>query len=82
MANGMALEALNHAGHLRKDLIVILNDNELSISRSVGALSKYLNRIMTNPVYNKIRRRMQILIKRIPLFGFKTFRAARRARFP
>lgn len=78
LAGGMALEALNHAGHLRKDLMIILNDNELSISKSVGALSRYLNRIMSNPVYNRVRRRMQILVKRIPFFGFKAFKAARR----
>jgi len=78
LATGMALEAINHAGHLKKDLIVVLNDNELSISKSVGALSKYLNKIMTNPVYNKVRRRMQVLVKSIPLFGFRAFKAARR----
>lgn len=78
LANGMAFEALNHAGHLKKDLLIILNDNELSISRSVGALSRYLNKIMTNPVYNRVRRRMQILVKRIPFFGFKAFKAAKR----
>ena len=78
LANGMAFEAMNNTGHLRKDLMVILNDNELSISKTVGALSKYLNRVMSNPVYNKVRRRMQILVKRIPFFGFKAFRAAKR----
>ena len=78
LANGMALEALNHAGHLMKDILVVLNDNELSISKTVGGLSKYLNRILTNPVYNRVRRRMQILVKRIPIFGFKAFKAARR----
>ncbi|MCQ9206858.1 MAG: 1-deoxy-D-xylulose-5-phosphate synthase, partial [Omnitrophica bacterium] len=71
-------EALNNAGHLRKDLIVVLNDNKLSISKSVGALSRYLNRIMVNPLYNKTRRRLQILIKRLPVFGFKAFKAAKR----
>src|SRR3989338_5053791 len=54
LGGGMALEALNHAGHLHKDMLVILNDNEMSISKSVGALSKYLNRIITAPAYNKI----------------------------
>jgi len=78
LANGMALEALNHAGHLKKDIMIVLNDNELSISRSVGALSRYLNKIMSNPAYNRARRRTQILIKRIPFFGFKAFKAARR----
>lgn len=78
LANGMAFEALNHAGHLRKDLMLVLNDNELSISKSVGALSKYLNKIMTNPVYNTVRRRMQILVKRLPILGFKAFNAAKK----
>ncbi|MFC1576403.1 1-deoxy-D-xylulose-5-phosphate synthase [Candidatus Omnitrophota bacterium] len=78
LANGMAFEAMNHAGHLKKDLMIVLNDNELSISKSVGALSKYLNKIMTNPVYNTARRRMQILVKRIPIFGFKAFNAAKK----
>jgi len=78
LANGMAFEALNHAGHLKKDIMIVLNDNELSISKSVGALSRYLNKIMTNPLYNRVRRRMQILVKRIPMFGFKAFKAARR----
>ena len=78
LAGGMAFEALNHAGHLKKNLIVILNDNELSISKSVGALSRYLNRIITNPAYNKIRRDVERVLKRIPRFGFRAYRAARK----
>ena len=78
LAGGMSFEALNHAGHAERDLIVILNDNELSISRSVGALSKYLNRIIANPVYNKIRRDVEKVVKRIPRFGFRAYRAARK----
>jgi len=78
LANGMALEAMNHTGHLNKNLIVILNDNELSISKSVGAISRYLNKILTNPIYNRVRRQMQIVVKRIPFFGFKAFRAAKK----
>src|SRR3989338_2484527 len=78
LASGMAFEALNNAGHMQKDLIIILNDNKLSISRSIGALSRYLNRILTNPVYNKIRRDVEGLLKRIQRFGFRAYRAARR----
>ncbi len=78
LAGGMAFEALNHAGHMRKDLIIILNDNELSISKSIGALSRYLNRIITNPAYNKIRKDVEKVLKRIPRFGFRAYRAARR----
>jgi 1-deoxy-D-xylulose-5-phosphate synthase len=78
LAGGMAFEALNHAGHAQKDIIVILNDNELSISQSVGALSKYLNRIITNPAYNRIRKDIEKVLKRIPRFGFRAYRAARK----
>lgn len=78
LAGGMAFEGLNHAGHSKKDIIVILNDNELSISKSVGALSRYLNRIITNPAYNKIRIDVEKVLKRIPRFGFRAYRAARR----
>ena len=78
LAGGMAFEGLNHAGHAKKDIIVILNDNELSISRSVGALSRYLNRIIANPAYNKIRVDVEKLVKRIPRFGFRAYRAARK----
>ena len=78
LAGGMAFEALNHAGHAQKDIIVVLNDNEHSISQSVGALSRYLNRIMVNPAYNKIRKDVERVLKRIPRFGFRAYRAARK----
>ncbi|MDD5746543.1 MAG: 1-deoxy-D-xylulose-5-phosphate synthase [Candidatus Omnitrophica bacterium] len=78
LANGMAFEALNHTGHLNKDIMVILNDNELSISAPIGALSKYLNRVATSPVYNRIRHDVEKLLKRVPWFGFRTLRAAKR----
>ena len=78
LAGGMSFEALNHAGHTQKDIIVILNDNELSISKSVGALSRYLNRIILNPAYNKIRIDVEKVLKRIPRFGFRAYRAARK----
>ncbi|MBU1913534.1 MAG: 1-deoxy-D-xylulose-5-phosphate synthase, partial [Candidatus Omnitrophica bacterium] len=75
---GMAFEALNHAGHLHKNMLVILNDNEMSISKSVGALSKYLNRIITAPAYNRIRKDIEGLLSRVPRFGFRVIRSARR----
>ncbi|MFC1623733.1 1-deoxy-D-xylulose-5-phosphate synthase [Candidatus Omnitrophota bacterium] len=78
LGGGMAFEALNHAGHLRKKILVILNDNEMSISKSVGALSKYLNRVITTPIYNKIRKDIEHLLKRVPRFGFRVVRSARR----
>jgi len=78
LASGMALEALNNAGQLKKDYMIVLNDNEHSISKSVGALSSYLNRILSNPLYNKVREDMQRLVKRVPIFGFRALKAARK----
>lgn len=78
LAGGMAFEALNHAGHLGKNLLVILNDNEISISPTIGALSKYLNRILTNPLYNRMRKDAETLLKKMPKFGYQAFRAAKR----
>jgi len=52
---GMAFEALNHIGHLKKDVIVVLNDNERSIGETVGALSQYLTRVITTKTYNRFR---------------------------
>ncbi len=78
LGGGMAFEALNHAGHLKKKLLVIVNDNEMSISKSVGALSGYLNRIITAPSYNKIRKDVERLLERVPRFGFRVVRAAKR----
>ena len=52
---GMAFEGLNNLGYHRTQLTVVLNDNSMSISNSVGALSRYLTKVVTNPTYNKIR---------------------------
>ncbi len=78
LAGGMAFEALNHAGHIKKDLIVVLNDNEISISKTIGALSKYLNTMLSNPLYNKFRSQMQGVVKGIPVVGKRAFEVARR----
>ncbi len=68
MTAGLALEGLNNAG---KDLIVILNDNEMSISPNVGALSAYLNRILTGELYKKFKRDTKAFLEAIPKFGKK-----------
>ena len=73
MTGGMAFEALNHIGHLKKDIIIILNDNEHSISKNVGALSEYLIRLITGGTYNKLRRKSYEFISRIPKIGPKLF---------
>jgi 1-deoxy-D-xylulose-5-phosphate synthase len=66
---GMAFEALNWAGDRKKDLIIILNDNEMSISSNVGALSSYLNRIMTGHKMMKFRMDVKNFLKTIPNIG-------------
>ncbi|MFW0883744.1 1-deoxy-D-xylulose-5-phosphate synthase [Candidatus Acidulodesulfobacterium sp. H_13] len=69
ISNGLALEGLNNAGSLKKDIIVILNDNEMSISKNVGAISNYLNKIMSGDFYQGLRKEAEKLLKSIPLFG-------------
>lgn len=79
MTAGLAFEGLNHAGHLGKDLIVILNDNEMSISPNVGALSSYLNRILTSTFYKRFKRETKALLEGLPKIGQSVVRIARRA---
>ena len=66
LSSGLSLEGLNQAGHQKRDLVVILNDNEWSISQNVGALSGYLNRIMTGKFYTSFRKRVEALLKSMP----------------
>jgi len=63
---GMAFEALNHIGHLKKDIIVVLNDNERSIGETVGALSQYLTKIITTRTYNRFRDDLWKFLGRLP----------------
>ncbi|MBI4651065.1 1-deoxy-D-xylulose-5-phosphate synthase [Candidatus Desantisbacteria bacterium] len=78
MTSGIAFEALNNAGHLKKDLIVILNDNEMFISPKVGALASYLTRIFSNPAYTKFREEFDGFLKSIPKVGNKVHNIAKR----
>jgi 1-deoxy-D-xylulose-5-phosphate synthase len=77
LTGGMAFEALNHAGHLKTDVIVILNDNEMSISKNVGALSAHLNRVMTGDFVSRVREEIKSRIKHLPAFGDRVYKAAR-----
>ncbi|MDD2581489.1 MAG: 1-deoxy-D-xylulose-5-phosphate synthase [Desulfuromonadaceae bacterium] len=79
LTGGMAFEALNQAGHLKKNLIVILNDNEMSISKNVGAFSTFISRKMTGRYYRDLKKEMQVLLKNIPAFGTDILQFARRA---
>jgi 1-deoxy-D-xylulose-5-phosphate synthase len=69
LPSGIVFEALNNAGFLKKRLIVILNDNRMSICPRVGALAEYLDVIRTNPWYRGIRDQAQELIKGVPMVG-------------
>ena len=71
MTGGLAFEAMNNAGHLKTPMLVVLNDNEMSISPNVGALNTYLTKIVTNPIYNQIRTEIWDVAGKIT-FGKKT----------
>jgi len=79
LTGGMAFEALNQAGHLRQNLIVVLNDNEMSISENVGAFSTFISRKMTSSYYRDLRKEMAELLASIPAFGRHILQFARRA---
>lgn len=69
LTGGLSFEALNHAGQLKTNFTVILNDNKMSISPNVGALSAYLSKITTGTKYMKFRKEVELLLKAIPRIG-------------
>ncbi len=76
---GLAFEGLNQAGHLRKDIIVVLNDNEMSISRNVGALSTFLSQKITGRFAIRLKKEVENFIKSIPRIGDRLMWIAKRA---
>jgi len=79
LTGGMAFEALNQAGHLRKNLIVVLNDNEMSISKNVGALSSFISRKMTGGYYRSLKKEMEGVLAGIPAIGGNILHFAKKA---
>jgi 1-deoxy-D-xylulose-5-phosphate synthase len=79
MTAGMTLEGLHHAGGSGKDFLVILNDNQMSISKNVGAISAYLNRTFTGEFYARVREETGQLLRKIPHIGYEMEKIARRA---
>ncbi len=79
LTTGLAFEGLNQAGAMDKDLIVVLNDNELSISPNVGALSSYLNRLMTGHLATRFREELKSFLKILPGIGDSALKWARYA---
>ncbi|MHC4870804.1 MAG: 1-deoxy-D-xylulose-5-phosphate synthase [Planctomycetota bacterium] len=69
IGGGLSFEALNHAGHIDENMLVILNDNDMAIAETVGALSGYLTKIRTEPIYQKAREEFTHVLKKIPFIG-------------
>ncbi|MDF2569827.1 MAG: dxs 2 [Sporomusa sp.] len=80
LTGGQAYEALNHAGHLGINLTVILNDNEMSIAKNVGAMSEYLAKMRTAPTYSKVKHDIEYLLRRIPAIGDTVAKTAERVK--
>ncbi|MRH43174.1 1-deoxy-D-xylulose-5-phosphate synthase [Aquibacillus halophilus] len=80
LTGGMALEALNHIGHEKKNIIVILNDNEMSIANNVGALHNALGRMRSAGKYNRVKDELEWLMKKIPAVGGRIAQTAERVK--
>jgi 1-deoxy-D-xylulose-5-phosphate synthase len=78
LTGGMALEALNHIGHEKKNVIVVLNDNEMSIAPNVGALHNHLGKLRSAPNYKRAKEELEHLLKSIPAVGGKLAQLAER----
>ncbi|UNK20402.1 1-deoxy-D-xylulose-5-phosphate synthase [Paenibacillus sp. N3/727] len=78
LTGGMAFEALNHIGHEKKKLMVVLNDNEMSIAPNVGAMHNYLSKIRSDRYYLRAKDEVESLLKKIPAIGDKLAKTAER----
>ncbi len=77
LTGGMAFEALSHAGQIAKNLIVVLNDNQMSISKNTGSLSKYLSRLTMTGTYQRFRKNIDKIVEKIPNLSKFIFRIKR-----
>ncbi|MCP4896541.1 MAG: 1-deoxy-D-xylulose-5-phosphate synthase [bacterium] len=78
LTGGMAMEGLNNVGYLRRPMIVVLNDNEMSISPNVGAMQGYLNRIISGQPYKRFKKDVESILRQIPGVGNQMVRTAKR----
>ncbi len=78
LTGGMAYEALNHAGHIKANVTVILNDNKMSIGSNVGSMSAYLGRIRSDPKYSRLKKEFESFVSRVPYFGRQLVETAER----
>jgi 1-deoxy-D-xylulose-5-phosphate synthase len=79
MTGGLAFEGLNHAGHLNRDMIVVLNDNEMSIAENVGAISNFLCRTITSEFLHTIKKELQGFLENLDTVGKGVLKIAQRA---
>ena len=77
LTGGMALEALNNAAHINADMMVVLNDNEMSISKNIGGIAQYLSKIRMQPHFQKVRTDLQHFVRKIPKLGDKLLATAK-----
>lgn len=80
LTGGMAYEALNNASHLKKNFIIVLNDNHMSISENVGGMSKYLARIRTGDFYNGLKKSVTNVLHQVPGIGDSMIEKIRRTK--
>ena len=80
LTGGMAFEALNNAGRGNTHLIVILNDNEMSISKNVGGLGKYLNKLRSSKDYLKVKEEVEDVLHKVPVVGEQMVRTIRKTK--
>ncbi len=78
LTGGQAFEALNQAGHIKANLMVILNDNEMSIAKNVGGMAHYLSKLRTTPTYSRVKNDIDYLLRRIPAIGDSVAKTAER----
>ncbi|MCC3373401.1 1-deoxy-D-xylulose-5-phosphate synthase [Cohnella sp. REN36] len=78
LTGGMALEALNHIGHEKRKLTVVLNDNEMSIAPNVGALHNYLGKVRSDKTYRKAKDEFEWLLRKVPAIGGRLAKTAER----
>ncbi len=76
LTGGEVFEAMNHAGELQRNLIVVLNDNEMSIDKNVGAMAEYLSRLWVAPQYNRAKKDVETLLRSIPHIGGRMLKTA------
>lgn len=80
LTGGMALEALNHIGHEKRNLTVVLNDNEMSIAPNVGAIHNYLGKVRSDRKYRKAKDELDLLLRKVPAIGGKLAKTALRVK--